>query len=336
MTFTAHRGTNISHWLSQSDRRGPERAAWFTRDDVQRIAGFGFDHIRLPIDEEQMWAEDGTREPDAFQLLQHALDWTAEAGLKVIVDLHILRSHHFLMKDEPALYTDPAAMQHFADLWRDLSAFLHEQPVDRVAYELLNEAVAHNPTNWNRVAHTAFDAIRELEAQRTILLGSNQFCQVQTFPDLDVPDDDHLILTFHYYNPMFLTHYRAPWTETGAYHGPIQYPGLTVPEAHTAELDAALPQTGRKENQYFDRNVIENHIRIAYDVAQQHQRPLYCGEFGVYKDAPQADKLRWYQDMIAVFDKLGIGWANWDYKGSFGIITPDGAETGILPALLGQ
>jgi endoglucanase len=50
--FEIRRGTNISHWLSQSRARGAERRAWFTEDDVQRIAGWGFDHIRLPIDEE--------------------------------------------------------------------------------------------------------------------------------------------------------------------------------------------------------------------------------------------------------------------------------------------
>jgi aryl-phospho-beta-D-glucosidase BglC (GH1 family) len=49
MTLTVKRGTNISHWMSQSRRRGTERRAFFTRDDVRRIADWGFDHIRLPM-----------------------------------------------------------------------------------------------------------------------------------------------------------------------------------------------------------------------------------------------------------------------------------------------
>ena len=34
MTIEINRGINASHWLSQSDRRGQERADWFTRADV--------------------------------------------------------------------------------------------------------------------------------------------------------------------------------------------------------------------------------------------------------------------------------------------------------------
>ena len=61
--FKVKRGTNISHWLSQSPRRGAERRAWFTREDVAWLAALGFDHVRLPIDEEQMWDANGKPDP---------------------------------------------------------------------------------------------------------------------------------------------------------------------------------------------------------------------------------------------------------------------------------
>ena len=49
MSFTIHRGTNISHWLSQSNARGEERRQRFTRDDVRRVAReyFDVDNIAL-------------------------------------------------------------------------------------------------------------------------------------------------------------------------------------------------------------------------------------------------------------------------------------------------
>ena len=43
--FEVIRGTNISHWLSQSKSRGLEREKFFTQKDVQSIAQMGFDHI---------------------------------------------------------------------------------------------------------------------------------------------------------------------------------------------------------------------------------------------------------------------------------------------------
>src|SRR4051794_2085831 len=52
--FSIKRGTNIAHWLSQSEKRGQERAEFFTKKDIDFIKSAGFDHIRLPVDEEQL------------------------------------------------------------------------------------------------------------------------------------------------------------------------------------------------------------------------------------------------------------------------------------------
>ena len=64
--FTIGKGVNISHWLSQNDARGEARKGYFTRNDVKAIAEMGFDHIRIPIDEEQMFDADLNPEPEAF------------------------------------------------------------------------------------------------------------------------------------------------------------------------------------------------------------------------------------------------------------------------------
>lgn len=93
--FAISKGVNISNWLSQSDVRGEERKNYFTEAEVQQLAGFGFDHIRLPADEEQLFTEDGQKIPEAFELLHNAIKWCEKANMKVIVDMHILRSHHF-------------------------------------------------------------------------------------------------------------------------------------------------------------------------------------------------------------------------------------------------
>jgi hypothetical protein len=38
--------------------------------------------------------------------------------------------------------------------------------------------------------------------------------------------------------------------------------------------------------------------------------------------------------MMAVFRQFGIAWANWDYKGSFGIVTVDERDAGLAEVLL--
>ncbi len=337
MAFKIHRGTNISHWLSQSERRGLPRKEFFTEADVRRLADWGFDHIRLPVDEAQLWTTDGKREPEAFDLLSRGLDWCDSAGLKAIVDLHILRSHYFNQVDEPALFTDPAAAQKFADLWRELAAFLKPRSKEMVAFELMNEPVATNDADWNRVAHGAYHAIREIESDRVIVMGSNRWNTANHFDALDVPDDQNMILTFHYYNPMLVTHYNAPWwREGGDYKGEIQYPGQPIPSAAMALLDADTNARLSKFNKSHDRQGMRADLAQPLAKRAKTGLPLYCGEFGVLNRAPHYVRVAWYRDIIGVFDELGIAWGNWDYKGSFGLIDAEGVDTGIAAALLGK
>ena len=340
MPFTIRRGTNISHWLSQSERRGSERRQFFTEVDVRRIAEMGggrFDHIRLPIDEEQMWDETGNMDAEAFDLLDAALDWCGTAGLKVVVDLHLLRTHHFLDTEDPPLYTDPREEERFVELWRQLSEHLDDRAIDQVAYELLNEAVARDPEDWNRVAMSAYQAIRDREPERTIVLGSNWFNQHHTFLRLRVPEDDDTLLTFHYYYPMFVTHYTARWWAIGgSYTGPIHYPGKPIAEA---DLEAMEPELRRAVeegdwNRPFGREAIVEDLQQPLIVKERTGLPLYCGEFGCFDRTPNALRVAWFRDILSVFDEYDIAWANWDYKGSFGIVDRNGDKTAIADVLL--
>lgn len=334
MAFVIKRGTNISHWLSQSARRGEERRAWFTRRDVRFLADKGFDHLRIPVDEEQLWDEAGRPDSEAFDLLDAALDWTAEAGMRAVVDLHILRSHHFNDRHEPALYRDPAGEETFRDLWRRLSGRLRGRPLEQVAYELLNEPVARDDADWNRVAMAAHDAIRAAEPERVIILGSNRFCSTATFDALAVPVKGPCILTFHYYSPMLLTHYRASWWEGGVYDGPVRYPGEPVAPEVVAALPPGLREKVRGWNRFHDRGVMVADLAQPLAARARSGHPLYCGEFGVVRHAPPEPRLNWYRDLTSVFREHGIAWANWDYKGNFGIVTPDGRDSGIADVLL--
>ena len=334
MSFSVRRGTNVSHWLSQSKRRGAERRAFFTQADVRRIADWGFDHIRLPIDEQQMWDDAGQPEPEAFDLLDAALDWAQSAGLRVIVDLHILRSHYF-MDASPPLFTDPAEAQKFADLWRQLSRHLNRRCEDHVAYELMNEPVAIDDEDWNRVAHIAFTAIRELEPTRIIVLGSNKWSQCITFDELRVPEDKRQLLTFHFYNPMFITHYKAGWTDAGKYTGPVHYPGVQVKDEDIRGLPEDVLAVVKKYNCEYGRPQMVQAIAKPLAVRKQTGLPLYCGEFGVIHNTPMPLRLAWYRDLISVFNEHDIAWANWDYKGGFGLVDGEGKPTGIVEAMLG-
>ena len=308
--FKINRGTNIAHWLSQSARRGEERATFFTKKDIAFIDSVGFDHIRLPIDEEQMWDETGKRHDDAFKLLDDCMTWCKDAGLRVVLDLHILRSHHF-NADEKPLWTKPEEQDKFIALWKDLSAAAKKWPNDMVAYEFMNEPVADDPEQWNTLLARVADSIRGWEPERVLVIGSNRWQSANTFDQLEVPaDDKNIILSFHFYEPFHLTHYQASWTRLKDFKGEIKYPGQIVVNGTTED-----------EKRIYNRDTLEHMMRKPLELAAKLNLPLYCGEFGVINKSPVQDKLAWYRDMVAIFEKHGVAYANWNFKaGSFGIV----------------
>lgn len=308
--FAVKRGTNIAHWLSQSDRRGNERDQFFTQLDIELIDSAGFDHIRLPIDEEQMWDEHGTRNEEAFQLLNNCLTWCNVAGLRVVLDLHILRSHHFNAKEKP-LWTDQKEQDKFISLWKDLSSYVGKWPNGMLAYEFMNEPVADDAEQWNELLTRVADSIRSWEPQRVLVIGSNRWQSADTFDKLRIPaNDPNILLSFHFYEPFMLTHYQASWTDLKDFKGEVNYPGQIV-------VDGNTPQ----EKRIYNRDSLENMMRKPLRLADSLNLPLYCGEFGIIDKAPREDKVAWYKDMISIFEKHNIGYANWNYKaGSFGFI----------------
>ena len=322
--FSIRRGTNIAHWLSQSQRRGNERASFFTEKDIQFIKTAGFDHIRLPVDEQQLWDSSGKRYDDAFQLLDSSLTWANRANLRVILDLHILRSHHFNEAEKP-LWTQPAAQAKFIQLWKDLAGAVRKWPNGMLAYEFMNEPVADDPEQWNVLLARVADSIRSWEPERVLVIGSNRWQSANTFDQLRVPaNDKNILLSFHFYEPFHLTHYKASWTRLKDFNGQVQYPGQIVVSGTTAD-----------ERRVYNRDTLEKMMAKPIRLADSLKLPLYCGEFGVIDGSPRDAKLSWYKDLVAIFEKHNIAYANWNYKsGSFGIvdanIKPDTEAINIL------
>ena len=321
--FRIRRGTNVSHWLSQSEERGEARKEHIQEDDFERLEQLGFDFVRIPIDEEQFWDEKGTKLPEAWELLDNALKWAGKHHLRAIVDLHIIRSHYFNAANEGGantLFTSDEAQQQLIDMWYQLSDALKGYSCDSVAYEFMNEPVAEDHEQWNQLVAKVHNALREREPQRTLVIGSNMWQGYQTIKYLKVPEGDkNIILSFHYYNPMILTHYGAWWTPLGKYTGKVNYPGVLVSkEDYEAAPDSLKPllEPFTKEEWNIDR--IRADFKDAIEAAQKYGLQLFCGEWGVYEPVDRELAYKWYKDMLSVFDEFDIAWTTWCYDADFG------------------
>jgi endoglucanase len=325
--FVIRRGTNLSHWLSQDFGWQP-RSQWISEKDFKFIAEAGFDHVRLPIDEKEMWHEDGSQNRAAFDLMLQAIGWARAQNLRVIVDLHTVRTHHFNAANEGGhntLFTDPKAQEAFFDLWRQLSARLRDQPVSALAYEIMNEPVADDHEQWNRLVAGAHAVIRKLEPDRVLIIGSNRWQIPPTLPFLKVPaGDPNIILSTHTYSPFLFTHYTANWVPTKAYTGRVRYPGPVVTEEEFKTLQK-LNKKGEMTDLIGSARDDWGPTRIAQEFEPAIRRArelglqLYCGEFGCLPTVPRADRLAYYRDIVAVMEANGMAWANWEYKGDFGV-----------------
>ena len=331
--FIIHRGTNLSHWLSQDFGWSP-RETFITENDLRFIARSGFDHVRLPIDEKELWQADGQPNEAAFKLMLQAISWSRAHGLRVIVDLHTIKSHHFNAANEGltnTLWTDPKAQSHFLALWRDLSIRLKDQPVDAVAYEIMNEPVADNHEDWNKLVATAFTQIRATEPARVVVIGSNRWQMPSTLPFLKVPaGDKNIILSTHTYSPLLFTHHLADWVSFKSYTGPVKYPGPVVDKAAYDQLMATGNSsiTDVVNNAVDDWGVARIHKELepAIRRARELGLQLYCGEFGCLPTVARADRLAYYRDFVSVLESEGMAWANWEYKGDFGLFEWHGTQ----------
>ena len=324
--FRIKRGTNISHWLSQSEQRGEARRLHIQEDDFARLEELGFDFVRIPIDEVQFWDEDGKQLPEAWGLLNNALDWAKKHNLRAIVDLHIIRSHYFNAANENdkaanTLFTSEESQQGLLNLWKQLSDTLKNRSNDWVAYEFMNEPVAPEHEQWNQLVAKVHKALRELEPQRTLVIGSNMWQGHETMKYLKVPEGDkNIILSFHYYNPMLLTHYGAWWSPLcAAYKGKVNYPGVLVSkEDYDAAPDAIKPELKQYTEEVWNIDKIREQFKDAIEAAKKYDLQLFCGEWGVYEPVDRELAYNWYRDMLTVFDEYNIAWTTWCYDADFG------------------
>ena len=153
------------------------------------------------------------------------------------------------------------------------------------------------------------------------MIGSNLWQGHQTIKYLKVPEGDkNIILSFHYYNPMLLTHYGAWWSPLcAAYKGKVNYPGVLVSkEDYDAAPDAIKPELKPYTEEVWNIDKIREQFKDAIEAAKKYDLQLFCGEWGVYEPVDRELAYNWYRDMLTVFDEFNIAWTTWCYDADFG------------------
>jgi aryl-phospho-beta-D-glucosidase BglC (GH1 family) len=322
-------------WFAQATDYSPARLRSYTTvDDIALMHTMGFDHVRLSVDGDELLRgapPNGLNESFVAEL-DIAVNTMLKEGLRVIVDVHPTDE----FKHE--LRTDDAAVTRFCALWSALASHYAQTDPDRVFFEVLNEPEFDNAQQWTAVQTRLIAAIRQAAPYHTIIATAGHYSGLTDLLTLEPLADPNVIYTFHDYEPFPFTHQGATWTmaEVRPLRG-VPYP--SSPE----DIAAAVSQEPQLSGQHWinaygldrwDAARIHSELSFAGKWAALHHVPVYCGEFGVYQAfADPAMRAAWLRDTRTALEDQGIGWAVWDYQGSFAVVTKTGGNATPIPAV---
>lgn len=323
-------GVNLGGWISQYPVYSHRHFKTFiTAHDIKRIADWGVDHIRLPLDYPVL--EDdrkpGVYKESGFEYIESCLSWCEENGLRLILDLHKAPGYSFDALDESSLFGSPALQDRFLDLWQAMAKRFADRMDDTLAFEMLNEVVLPESGPWNLLIKRVVARIRLNDPRRLIIIGGNHYNAPDELRNLEVLDDPNILCTFHFYAPLTVTHQKAPWVPALVqFNQQVDYPGQAIGlEPFLKANPGHRARLGTEAGRRFDVSYLESVLQPALESAQRFGQTIYCGELGVYDRAPLTTRLNWTRDVIALLSEHGIGYALWTYKNlDFGLVDKDG------------
>lgn len=320
-------GINLSEWFAQVyDPKGYTKEHfenWTTRTDIALIKSAGFDHVRLSVNPQPMMdaasRSGGTAE--YFGYLDSAVKMILDAGLAVELDMHPESDF------KERLAKEDEFVERFADFWRTLAQHYSSYDPERVFFEILNEPEMRDPYRWYGVEAKLAAAIREDAPRHTILAPGAKWDDDDDMVFLEPLRDANVIYVFHFYEPHVFTHQGATW---GAFYWHwlkgLHYPAS--PE-NAAQVATKVPDAVhrldviRYGQDHWDASRVEAEINQAAEWGKRNGVPLVCNEFGVYRHADSPDRVAWIKDVRTALERHSIGWAMWDYSGSFGVVTKE-------------
>ena len=327
------RGANFGNYLEVP----PEQnwALTYTLDDIKNVKKEGFDHIRLPIGWHH-YAGPGPAfklSPVIFQKVDFIVTNSLNEGLAVIINIH-----HF-----DAFTSDPDAnTAEFLAIWRQIAKH-YQQSGGKLAFELLNEPKdAATTERINPIYALAISAVRETNPDRTIFVGPGRWNSLDEVPKLELPENDqNLIVTVHCYDPFLFTHQGADWTGSATettgiiYPGPPERPIQPKGEHPNVKWFEGYNHLPTNENP-SSKKAFEARMEKVARWGKEHHRPIHLGEFGAYTKADPDSRARYYKDMRETAEKLGFGWAIWDWKAGFKYWDGTNPLPGMRAALFGK
>ncbi len=305
-SYRLGRGVNLGNALE-----APQEGEWgvtLEQDYFDLIQEAGFNSVRVPI----RWsahAEESAPyriDPAFFDRIDWVVENAFSRNLAAVINIH-----HY-----DAIYADPAGQQaRFLAIWDQIASHYQDFP-DDLYFEILNEPNGKlSGETWNQLVSEALGIIRKTNPNRAVIIGPDNWNSVLNINTLQLPEQDqHIIVSFHYYLPFPFTHQGAEWV-----NGSDAWLGTSWAGNHADQLS------------------IKSDFQIAFSWSKTHHRPIYLGEFGAYSKANLEDRSRWTSYVSRLAEEYGFSWAYWEFCAGFGVYDPiqktwiEALKTALIP-----
>ncbi len=183
------------------------RGNYVTRRDIDSLAAWGFNSIRLPMHYNLMTPKDqpGIYLESGFAYIDSLLAWCESNRLYLILDLHCAPGGQNsgnisdYIPGEPSLWESEANRQRAVDLWRTIAArYVSKEWIG--GYDLINETAwdlgtGNVPLRDLMIRITS--AIREVDTNHVVFVEGNWYAT--DFNGLTPPWDGNMVYSFHKY-----------------------------------------------------------------------------------------------------------------------------------------
>jgi endoglucanase len=279
-------------------------------DDFKWMSDWGFDFVRLPTCY-TLWIEDDDplklHEP-GLEKVDRAVDLGRKYGLHVCLNFH--RGPGYSVNRERAepynLWKDQEALDAFCFHWTTFANRYKGIPSKELSFNLINEPASPvaemTREDHARVVRATTAAIREVDADRLVIADGVDWAS-KPCPELA---DLGIAQSTRAYTPSGVSHYKASWA------GGEDWPEPTWPNHE---------EWGKT----WDRAALEEFYGPWAELAKQGVG-VHCGEGGAYNKTPHPVLLAWLRDVLDILTGHRIGYALWNFRGSFGVLDSERAD----------
>ena len=308
------RGFNLLYFFQARVRSGHANVS---EDDFRMISDLGFDFARIPMDY-WLWIQSDWRKtgrPAAGDLLKidegafQPIDQVVELGRRygIHVSLNFHRAPGYCINGaelEPMLlWRDKDAEDAFAYHWDFFARRYRGIKPAELSFNLLNEAPRPRPNymsreDYRRVMTRATEKIRETSPDRFIIIDGLSVANDVVYEMMPTG----VAQAVHAYLPGEVSHYHATWVDK---RQDYPYPNW--------------PAVRRDGSGVYNRNSLEEHYEPWGWLVRQGIG-VHCSEGGGFNRTPHVSFLKWMCDVLDILKIHDIGWALWNFRGSFGVL----------------